>query len=90
MLSVHRLRLGLPGYLILFAPLAFALQRQYWTRKPPSPLVFPPISTDFTLTPEVPLSLSTLNSNSFSGNSFVKQKDFTRNLLEYLRALYAQ
>ncbi len=27
-LSVHRLRLGLPGYLILFAPLAFAPQRQ--------------------------------------------------------------
>ncbi len=26
--SVHRLRLGLPGYLILFAPLAFAPQRQ--------------------------------------------------------------
>ena len=26
--SNHRLQLGLPGYLILFAPLAFALQRQ--------------------------------------------------------------
>ena len=27
--SAHRLRLGLPGYLILFAPLAFAPERQY-------------------------------------------------------------
>ncbi len=34
--SVHRLRLGLPGYLIPFAPLAFAPQRQEWARKPPS------------------------------------------------------
>ena len=26
--SIHRLRLGLPGYLILFAPPAFAPERQ--------------------------------------------------------------
>jgi hypothetical protein len=26
--SIHRLGLGLPGYLILFAPLAFVHQRQ--------------------------------------------------------------
>jgi hypothetical protein len=26
--NIHRLGLGLPGYLILFAPLAFAPQRQ--------------------------------------------------------------
>ena len=26
--SIHRLQLGLPGYLILFAPLAFAPQRR--------------------------------------------------------------
>ena len=54
--SVHRLRLGLPGYLILFAPLAFAPQRQIWASEPPSPLVFLPISTDFTLTPGIPLA----------------------------------
>ncbi len=30
--SAHRLRLGLPGYLILFAPLAFAPERQYQAR----------------------------------------------------------
>ena len=52
--SVHRLRLGLPGYLIPFAPLAFAPQRQLQTRKPPSPLVFLRVSTHFTATPGVP------------------------------------
>ena len=31
--SVHRLRLGLPGYLILFAPPAFAPQRQLMAQK---------------------------------------------------------
>ena len=31
-LSTHRLRRGLPGYLILFAPHAFAPQRQLQTR----------------------------------------------------------
>ncbi len=38
--STHRLRRGLPGYLILFAPHAFASQRQSPSRWPPSPLVF--------------------------------------------------
>ena len=30
--STHRLRRGLPGYLILFATHAFALQRQYLSK----------------------------------------------------------
>ncbi len=34
--SAHRLRRGLPGYLILFATHAFAPQRQYRSREPPS------------------------------------------------------
>ncbi len=38
--STHRLQRGLPGYLILFAPHAFAPQRQYRSREPPSPTVF--------------------------------------------------
>ncbi len=42
--SAQSLRRGLPGYLILFAPHAFASQRQYRSRKPPSPPVFLPIS----------------------------------------------
>ncbi len=38
--SAHRLRRGLPGYLILFATHAFEAQCQLRTRKPPSLLVF--------------------------------------------------
>ncbi len=55
--SVHRLRLGLPGYLILFAPLAFEPQRQYLARRPPSQLVFFQISTHSTATPGIPFPL---------------------------------
>ena len=56
--SSHRLRRGLPGYLILFAPHAFEPQRQSSSSKPPSPLVFLLISAHFTATlgnPPVPL-----------------------------------
>ncbi len=55
--SEHRLRRGLPGYLILFAPHALASQRQYRARKSPSPPVFLLISTNFTSTPGIPLPL---------------------------------
>ncbi len=54
--STHRLRRGLPGYLILFAPHAFMPQCQLQSRKSPSPLVFLPISTHFTATLGIPLS----------------------------------
>ena len=54
--SSHRLRRGLPGYLILFAPHAFEPQCQFQSRKPPSPLVFLLISTHFTATLGIPLS----------------------------------
>ena len=64
-LSTHRLRRGLPGYLILFAPHAFAPQCQLQTRKSPSPLVFLHISTHFTATHGIPLSSSALKSPSF-------------------------
>ena len=63
--STHRLRLGLPGYLIPFAPLAFAPQCQTSSRKPPSPLVFLPISTHFTATRGIPLSSPILKNPSF-------------------------
>ena len=49
--SVHRLQLGLPGYLIPFAPLAFVPQRQKRPSKPLSLLVFLRISTHFTAPP---------------------------------------
>src|SRR5690349_20447542 len=52
--SAHRLRRGLPGYLILFAPHAVAPQRQNRARWPPSPPVFFPISTNFTSTLGIP------------------------------------
>ncbi len=58
--SAHRLRLGLPGYLIPFATLAFVPQRQKRTRELPSPSVFPLISTHFTAPPRVPLSPTVL------------------------------
>src|SRR6266516_1016116 len=54
--SSQRLRRGLPGYLILFAPHAFAPQRQYRPRDPPSPPVFLLISAHFTATPGIPVS----------------------------------
>ena len=63
--STHRLRPGLPGYLIPFAPLAFAPQRQFSSRKPLSPLVFLLISTHFTATLGIPLSSPALKKNSF-------------------------
>ena len=63
--SIHRLRPGLPGYLIPFAPLAFAPQRQLSSRKPLSPLVFLLISTHFTATLGIPLSPPTLQPCSF-------------------------
>ena len=64
-LSTHRLRRGLPGYLILFAPHAFAPQCQLQAKKPPSPLVFLPISTHFTATLGIPLSSPVLKTHSF-------------------------
>ena len=88
--SNHRLRRGLPGYLILFAPHAFEPQRQLMSRKPPSPLVFLLISTHSTATLGIPLSSPSLKHNSFKSSSEVKPRDFTPNLLRRLRSLYAQ
>ena len=48
--SDHRLRRGLPGYLILFAPHAFVPQRQYIISDLPSQSVFYVISMHFTAT----------------------------------------
>ena len=70
--SIHRLRRGLPGYLILFAPHAFVPQRQLQSRKPPSPLVFLLISTHSTATLGIPLSSTALKSASFGSSTRVK------------------
>lgn len=48
--SIHRLRRGLPGYLILFATHAFVHQRQYIVSDLPSQSVFYVISMHFTAT----------------------------------------
>ena len=89
-LSTHRLRRGLPGYLILFAPHAFAPQRQLQTKEPPSPLVFLHISTHFTATRGIPLFSSALKFPSFQWPLVVEPRDFTSDLRNRLRALYAQ
>ncbi len=88
--SIHRLGLGLPGYLILFAPLAFAHQRQKWSSEPLSPQVFLPISTHFPATPGIPLTSPTLQHGSFACRLPVEPGDFTDDLPHRLRALYAQ
>ena len=78
--SIHRLRRGLPGYLILFAPHAFVPQRQLQSRKPPSPLVFLLISTHFTATLGIPLPSPALKSHSIGCSPQVKPGYFTSNL----------
>ena len=88
--SIQRLGLGLPGSLILFAPLAFVSQRQVRTREPPSPLVFLPISAHFTATPGIPLPSHALQSSSIERPLRVKPGALTPNLRNRLNALYAQ
>ena len=88
--SAHRLQRGLPGYLILFAPHAFAPQRQYRTRSPPSPPVFFPISTNFTSTLGIPRPSSELKPARIERSPQVKPGNFTPNCTDRLRALYAQ
>ena len=66
--SNHRLQHGLPGYLILFATHAFEPQRQLKPSRPPSPLVFLPISTHSTATPEIPPTSTSLKLCSFESD----------------------
>src|SRR6267378_7845673 len=85
--STHRLGLGLPGYLIPFAPLAFAPQRQKRSSTSLSPPAFLLISTHFTAPPEVPHTPTSLETTSIQGTFPVKPKDFTPDLVPRLRAL---
>ncbi len=87
--SIHRLGLGLPGYLIPFAPPAFAPQRQDCPRRLPSPWVFLPISTHFTATPVIPSPPSIFKTASIHRPSGVEPRAFTADLATRLRALYA-
>ncbi|PAV27578.1 hypothetical protein CIL05_21480 [Virgibacillus profundi] len=52
--SLHRLQLGLPGYLIRFAPPAFIPHRRTCSGRPPSPQVVINRSKDFTPSYRVP------------------------------------
>src|SRR4029078_6942393 len=88
--SAQRLRRGLPGYLILFAPHAFAPQRQCGPRAPPSPPVFLLISAHFTATPGIPVSPAELQPASIGCRPVVEPLVFTSDLTGRLRALYAQ
>src|SRR4029077_13255310 len=85
--STHRLGPGLPGYLIPFAPLAFAPQRQKRSSTSLSPPASLPISTHFTAPPEVPHAPISLEMASIRGTSPVKLEDFTSDLTTRLRAL---
>ena len=78
--SGHRLGPGLPGYLIPFAPLAFASQRQDTPSELFSPSAFRTISTHFTAPPFVPLAPECLKVASLPGRSTVEPWDFTRTL----------
>ena len=88
--SIHRLRRGLPGYLILFAPHAFEPQRQLSSSKPPSPLVFLLISTHSTATLGIPLTPPALEPDSFGSSAEVEPRNYATNLPSHLRTLYAQ
>ena len=83
-------RHGLPGYLILFATHAFVPERQLKPSRPPSPLVFLPISTHFTATPGIPPTSTSLKLYSFNCNLWVEPIDFTADLQSRLRTLYTQ
>ena len=75
--SAHGLRPGLPGYLIPFAPLAFASQCQKTSRTSLSPRAFLPISTHFTAPPEVPGPPTSLQTGRFGARSPVEPGVFS-------------
>ncbi len=85
--SAHRLQLGLPGYLIPFATLAFVPQRQLRPSVLLSPSAFLPISTHFTAPLEVPHTPIALKPPSLERSSPVVPGDFTPYLSGRLRTL---
>ena len=85
--SDHRLRRGLPGYLILFATHAFVPQRQYIVSNLLSQSVFCVISMHFTATLHIPPTSTEFKTYSINGSSAVKLQDFTTDLYVRLRTL---
>ena len=88
--SIHRLRRGLPGYLILFAPHAFVPQRQLRPSMSLSPPVFLLISTHSTATLGIPHTPTALKPTSFGSSPGVEPRNYATNLANRLRTLYAQ
>ncbi|RLU73942.1 hypothetical protein CTZ27_38945 [Streptomyces griseocarneus] len=74
----------------MFATHAFVPQRQLKPSRPPSPLVFLPISTHFTATPGIPPASTSLKLCSFKCSLWVEPIDFTSDLQSRLRTLYTQ
>src|SRR5690554_4387053 len=85
--SIHRLRRGLPGYLIPFAPHAFVHQRQCAVSDLPSQSVFYVISKHFTATPHILATSRPFKATSINGNSTVELQTFTTDLAARLRTL---
>ena len=85
--SDHRLRRGLPGYLILFDSHAFVHERQSPVRGLSSRSAFCDISMHFTATRHIPATPPELQSASIIGTSAVERRDFTHDLTVRLRTL---
>ena len=85
--SHHRLRRGLPGYLILFDPRAFVHQRQSRPREVPSQSAFCVISMHFTATPRIPPTAAESQNRSPGGTPRVEPALFTTGLRNSLRTL---
>ena len=85
--SHHRLRRGLPGYLILFDPHAFVHQRQLLAGQLPSLSVFCAISKHFTATLHIPPPSTILKTYSIKGMHMVEPLPLTPDLFARLRTL---
>ncbi len=85
--SIHRLRRGLPGYLILFAPHAFVHQRQCVVSDLPSQSVFYVISKHFTATLHILATSQRFKATSINGSPTVELQNFTTDLDARLRTL---
>ncbi len=85
--SYHRLRHGLPGYLILFAPHALVPQCQVGRSRLPTQSGFWIISMHFTATRSVPAASTLFKFCSIQPPCAVKRPTFRSDLQNHLRTL---
>jgi hypothetical protein len=85
--SFHRLRRGLPGYLILFDPRAFVPQRRSRPSWLPPRSVFLAISKHFTATLPIPPTPAEPKPGSINGRPPVEPVNFTADFPGRLRTL---